>query len=58
MGAAADLVAAEAGIARERQDAVRRALPRRALEAQRAGRFDAELVPVGGVSADERPRAG
>ncbi|GAA4613221.1 acetyl-CoA C-acyltransferase [Saccharopolyspora hordei] len=58
MGPAADLVAAEAGISRERQDAFAARSHARAVAAQQAGRFDAELVPVGGVTADERPRAG
>ncbi|WP_219413463.1 thiolase family protein [Pseudonocardia nigra] len=58
MGAAADLVAAEAGISRERQDRFAARSHERAVAAQRAGRFAAELVPVGGVPADERPRAG
>lgn len=57
MGAAADRVAAEAGISRERQDRFALRSHERALAAQRAGRFAAELVPVGGVGADERPRA-
>lgn len=58
MGEAADLVAAEAGIARERQDAFAARSHARAVDAQRAGRFDAELVALDGVARDERPRAG
>ncbi|GAA0416349.1 acetyl-CoA acetyltransferase [Acrocarpospora corrugata] len=58
MGPAADLVAAEAGISRERQDAFAVRSHARAVRAQRAGRFTAELVPIGGVDRDERPRAG
>lgn len=58
MGPAADLVAAEAGISRARQDAFAARSHARAVQAQRAGRFDRELVPVGDVTADERPRAG
>ncbi|WP_214104318.1 thiolase family protein [Acrocarpospora catenulata] len=58
MGPAADLVAAEAGITRERQDAFAVRSHARAVAAQRAGRFDGELVPLGGVGRDERPRAG
>lgn len=58
MGPAADLVAAEAGISRERQDAFAARSHERAVAAQDAGRFAAELVPVGGVRADERPRRG
>jgi acetyl-CoA C-acetyltransferase len=62
MGAAADLVAAEAGISRERQDRFALRSHDRALAAQLAGRFAGELVPVGGVDGadrvdrDERPR--
>nr|WP_042185117.1 thiolase family protein [Kibdelosporangium sp. MJ126-NF4]CEL16533.1 3-ketoacyl-CoA thiolase @ Acetyl-CoA acetyltransferase [Kibdelosporangium sp. MJ126-NF4]CTQ90486.1 3-ketoacyl-CoA thiolase (EC 2.3.1.16) @ Acetyl-CoA acetyltransferase (EC 2.3.1.9) [Kibdelosporangium sp. MJ126-NF4] len=56
MGPAADLVAAEAGISRERQDAFAARSHARACEAQRTGIFDAELVPLGGVERDERPR--
>ncbi|HZG89676.1 MAG TPA: thiolase family protein [Pseudonocardia sp.] len=58
MGAAADLVAAEAGISRERQDRFALRSHARAVDAQRAGRFAAELVAIGDVTADERPRAG
>ncbi|MBB3049771.1 acetyl-CoA C-acetyltransferase [Prauserella isguenensis] len=58
MGPAADLVAAEAGISRTRQDAFAVRSHERAVAAQRAGRFDRELVAVGGVADDERPRPG
>ncbi|GAA4870441.1 thiolase family protein [Saccharopolyspora cebuensis] len=58
MGPAADLVAAEAGIARERQDAFAARSHARAVAAQDAGRFAAELVEVAGCGADERPRRG
>jgi acetyl-CoA C-acetyltransferase len=58
MGAAADLVAREAGVSRERQDEFAARSHARAVAAQQAGRFAAELVPVGGVHADERPRPG
>lgn len=57
MGPAADLVAAEAGISRTRQDAFAARSHERAVAAQRAGRFDAELVAIGDVRTDERPRA-
>lgn len=57
MGPAADLVAAEAGISRERQDEFAARSHARAVAAQDAGRFDAELVDVGG-GRDERPRRG
>ncbi len=57
MGVAAETVAAEAGVSRERQDAYAVRSHARALAARAAGRLDAELVPVGGLTADERPRA-
>lgn len=56
MGAAAEALAVERGIARERQDAYAAASHAKALAARDAGRFDAELVPVGGLTDDERPR--
>jgi acetyl-CoA C-acetyltransferase len=55
MGEAADLVAAEAGVSRERQDAYAARSHAHAVTA--AGRTRAELVPVGGLDHDERPRA-
>ncbi|MCR3720553.1 MULTISPECIES: thiolase family protein [Prauserella salsuginis group] len=58
MGPAADLVAAEAGISRERQDAFAARSHARAVAARSEGRFNRELVPVGGIAADERPRSG
>lgn len=58
MGPAADLVAAEAGISRHRQDVFAARSHARAVEAQRAGRFAAELVALDGADRDERPRAG
>ena len=58
MGEAADLVAAEAGISRERQDVFAARSHARAVAAQRAGRFAAELVRLGEVDRDERPRPG
>ncbi|GGO70171.1 thiolase family protein [Nonomuraea cavernae] len=58
MGPAADLVAAEAGISRQRQDAFAARSHARAVEAQRSGRFAAELVPIGTADRDERPRPG
>ncbi|WP_214405373.1 thiolase family protein [Pseudonocardia lacus] len=57
MGVAADAVAARAGISRERQDRFALRSHDRALRAQRAGRFAGEVVTVGGVRVDERPRA-
>lgn len=56
MGPAADEVARRCGITRERQDAYAERSHRLALAAQAAGRFDAEIVPVRGVTRDERPR--
>ena len=58
MGPAADLVAADAGIGRERQDGYAARSHALAVEAQARGAFEAELVPVTGVAVDERPRAG
>ena len=58
MGLAADLLAAERAIARERQDAYAARSHTLAHETQRSGGFDAEIVPVGGVDRDERPRPG
>lgn len=58
MGPAADLVAREAGISRERQDRFAARSHARAVRAQRLGRFAAELVPIGEVDTDERPRSG
>ncbi|ALE75444.1 acetyl-CoA acetyltransferase [Pseudonocardia sp. EC080610-09] len=56
MGPAADVLAARSGISRERQDAFAARSHARAVDAQRAGRFDGEIVAVGGATADERPR--
>ena len=58
MGVAAETVAREAGVSRERQDAYAVESHARAVAAQKAGRFDDELVAVGGLASDERPRAG
>ncbi|MDX3925567.1 MAG: thiolase family protein [Shinella sp.] len=61
MGIAAENVAGVCGISRERQDAFALESHRRAVAAQAAGRFDAEIVPVGTpdamVARDECPRA-
>ncbi|MCD1144612.1 thiolase family protein [Kocuria sp. LUK] len=60
MGEAAETVAREHGIGRERQDAFALRSHRRALAAAAAGAFAAELVPVrtpgGTVAADNGPR--
>jgi len=58
MGLAADLLAEEHGIGRSHQDAYAARSHARAWAAQSAGIFGDELVPVGTVTADERPRAG
>jgi acetyl-CoA C-acetyltransferase len=58
MGAAADLIAAEYAVSREAQDRYAVRSHERAAAAQAAGHFDAEIVPVAGVTRDERPRAG
>lgn len=58
MGLAADLLAQERGVSRGRQDAYAARSHARAHTAQQAGCFEAELVPVGGVERDERPRPG
>ena len=61
MGDAAEMIAREYGIDRSAQDAYAERSYRRALAAQRGGRWDAEIVPVtvrGGrppVTADEEP---
>ncbi|MDQ6642109.1 MAG: thiolase family protein [Actinomycetota bacterium] len=58
MGVAADLLAEEHGIHREEQDAYAARSHQRAWTAQSAGVFDDELVAIGSVTTDERPRAG
>ena len=58
MGPAAELLASEYGIGRAAQDAYAARSHARAVAAQRAGGFAGELVPVGGLDRDERPRAG
>jgi acetyl-CoA C-acetyltransferase len=58
MGLAADLLAEECGVSRERQDAYATRSHVRAHAAQDSGAFDSEIVPVGGVIRDERPRPG
>lgn len=62
MGVAAETVAKEYGVARERQDDFALASHRKALAAIRDGRFTDELVPLetpaGAVSSDGGPRAG
>jgi acetyl-CoA C-acetyltransferase len=58
MGLAADLLAEERQVSRERQDAYAARSHARAFETQQSGGFDAEIVPVAGVGRDERPRPG
>ena len=67
MGVAAENVAARFGVSRERQDALALRSHRRALASAAAGYFDAEIVPLPGVSgpdgshtvsADDGPRRG
>jgi acetyl-CoA C-acetyltransferase len=58
MGEAADLLAADAGISRERQDAYAARSHWLAVEARERHAFDDEVVPVGGLGSDERPRPG
>jgi acetyl-CoA C-acetyltransferase len=56
MGRAADALAHTRGVSRERQDAYAARSHERAVAMQDRGGFDAELVPVGGVDRDDRPR--
>ena len=56
MGPAADDVAARCGVSRQRQDALALRSHRLAVAAAADGAFDAETVPVGGATRDERPR--
>ncbi len=56
MGPAADDLARLRGVARERQDAYAARSHARTRATAAAGGFDAELVPVADLVADERPR--
>lgn len=56
MGQAAETVAAEARVTRERQDAYAARSHQRALAAQHDGRYIGEIVGVAGLTRDERPR--
>jgi acetyl-CoA C-acetyltransferase len=58
MGEAADHVARLRGVSRQRQDAYALRSHRLAIAARASGSFDTELVPVGGLRWDERPRDG
>ncbi|GAB2477461.1 thiolase family protein [Promicromonospora xylanilytica] len=53
----AERVAERWGLSRAELDDFALRSHRRALDAQRDGRFDAEIVPVGDVTQDEGPRA-
>ena len=57
MGLANDLLAEEAGITRERQDEYAARSHARAVAARDTGRFADEILPVGEVVRDERPRS-
>lgn len=58
MGLANDLLAQDAGVTRQQQDAYSARSHARAAAAQHTGLFDAEIVAVGGVDRDDRPRTG
>ncbi|MDQ0575824.1 thiolase family protein [Agromyces albus] len=56
MGPAADDLAARSGVTRERQDAWAARSHRLAAAAQASGAFDAEIVTLDRIAADDRPR--
>jgi acetyl-CoA C-acetyltransferase len=58
MGPAADALAREFGVSRAEQDDYAARSHARAFATAQAHGFDAEIVPVAGVTRDERPRAG
>jgi acetyl-CoA C-acetyltransferase len=58
MGAAADVLAEKYAVGRVAQDRYAARSHARALAAQAAGRFAAEIVEVAGVARDDRPRPG
>jgi acetyl-CoA C-acetyltransferase len=58
MGEAADALARRTGVDRHRQDAYAARSHRLALAAAAGGVYGPELVPVGGVATDDRPRPG
>lgn len=58
MGVANDLFAQRRGVTREEQDDYAVRSHARAHATQQAGGFADEIVPVGGVSEDDRPRGG
>jgi acetyl-CoA C-acetyltransferase len=57
MGLANDLLAEEAGITRAAQDGYAASSHARAVRTAGCGGFADEIVPVAGVTSDERPRA-
>lgn len=58
MGISNDLLAAEAGVSRQRQDDYAARSHALATAAQEVGVFDSEIVAVEGVLRDDRPRTG
>ncbi|MGZ4736330.1 MAG: acetyl-CoA C-acetyltransferase [Acidimicrobiia bacterium] len=52
----AEMIAEKWGVTREEMEAFAVESHERALRAQREGRFDLEIVPLAGVTADEGPR--
>lgn len=56
MGQAADALADARSVTRDRQDTYAAASHTKALAARAAGAFDRELVAVGGLDHDDRPR--
>lgn len=56
MGEAAETVIAAAGISRQRQDAFAMRSHQKAVASQHQVRFDAEIVPLGGIKTDQCPR--
>jgi acetyl-CoA C-acetyltransferase len=58
MGPAADLIAREHGVTRAQQDEYAARSHARAMASQRAGSFAREIVPMGAVVRDDRPRDG
>lgn len=57
MGVAAETVAREGGVSRQRQDAYAARSHALALAARDAGRFALEVAPIDGIDTDDRPRA-
>ena len=58
MGLAADVLAEKAGVTRERQDEYAARSHALACATRDSGGFDPEVLPVAGVTRDQRPRAG